>query len=113
MHLVTEFQCLHRLPKTKALVFTIHKYIDPLSELESSPEAADMMARSFAAKSEEQLDYALGTDREKRDAILEYVESIAERAGLGLCGDGGGGLAVAGAAGVMRYHHEQQERGKL
>ena len=57
MHLVVEFQCLHRLPETMALVFTIHKYIDPLSALAQTPEAADMMTRSWAAKSEEQMEY--------------------------------------------------------
>ena len=77
MHLVVEFQCLHRLPETMALVFTIHKYIDPLSALAQTPEAADMMTRSWAAKSEEQMEYALGADPEKRAAVVDYVRSAA------------------------------------
>ena len=97
MHLLSEFQCLHRLPETKALVFTIHKFVDPLSALEQAPEAADMMVpdfshhlnlmslsclsyfshfsqvRSWAEKSTEQMEYTLGTDPEKRRAIVEYL----------------------------------------
>ena len=35
MSVFTEFQTLRRLPKTQALVFSIHKYISPMASLQS------------------------------------------------------------------------------
>ena len=78
MHLVVEYQTLHRLPDTHALVFGIHKYIDPLSSLVHAPHAADMMVRSWDAKSPQQMEYMIGSDVAKRNEIVDYVRGIAE-----------------------------------
>lgn len=73
MHVFAEYQCLNRLPRTMALVFSIHKYIDPISALAQTPEAADMMARAWAARGPEQLHY-----QGVRPDLIEYVRGVAE-----------------------------------
>ena len=84
------------LPETNALVFTIHKFVDPLSALEQTPEAADMMVRSWEAKSDEQMAYTLGADPEKRRAIIEYVSGIAAK--------------VKKQRTVLHYHEQDQQQ---
>jgi cytochrome b involved in lipid metabolism len=81
MFVAAEFQCLHRLPRTKALVFTIHKYFSPMVALRSLPRAADMMARSFAEKSEQQLNYTLSADVDMRRKVMIYLAECADVGG--------------------------------
>lgn len=74
MSVFSEFQTLRRLPRTEALVFSIHKYISPMASLVDVPRAADMMYRAISEKSEEQLSYSLGNDMEKRRKVLAFLE---------------------------------------
>jgi hypothetical protein len=79
--LTAEFQSLHRLPKTNALVFTLHKYFAPLSALKETPESAAMMLRVLRHSAADKLEYTLGGDEVWRDALLAFLE---ERAGATL-----------------------------
>eukprot|EP01051_Picozoa_sp_SAG22_P000686 SAG22_NODE_20_length_32168_cov_40.859241_16_plen_546_part_00 len=81
MSVFTEFQTLKRLPKTQCLIFSIHKYISPMASLPDVPRAADMMYRALSEKSEEQLNYALGKDMEKRRKVMGFLAECSQVGG--------------------------------
>ena len=75
--LSAEFQSMHRLPKTHALVFTLHKYFTPLSGFRQSPEAAAMLLRTLEATPKDKLQYQLGENEEWHAAILGFLRDAA------------------------------------
>ena len=82
----SEFQSIHRLPKTHALVFTLHKYFASLAQLEETREgcrAAAMMLRVFDEMSEDKLLYTLGESEEWRANLRFYLASAATAAEVG------------------------------
>ena len=74
--MASEFQSMHRLPKTHALVFTLHKYFCSLRELRQSPEACAMLLRALEATPEDKMEYQLGEDPVWREALLEWLREV-------------------------------------
>lgn len=73
-----EFQTLHKLPETGAILFTIRIHLDPLGMIAAHPDAkrlASGMATSLAALDEDQQRYK-GL-AEARGELIERLEAIA------------------------------------
>eukprot|EP01047_Picozoa_sp_COSAG01_P033737 COSAG01_NODE_2497_length_7572_cov_3.992908_2_plen_589_part_00 len=73
-----EFQSMHRLPKTHALVFTLHKYFAPLSGFRQSPEAAAMLLRTLEATPKDKLQYQLGENEQWHRSVMEFLRDVAD-----------------------------------
>lgn len=73
LFLRVEYQTIRRLPKSNFIVFSIHNYIDSLSELKKAPKAAAVLEAAIANLTPEQRKYR---DMEKdgaRNRIIEYL----------------------------------------
>jgi hypothetical protein len=76
--ITAEFQSIHRLPRTHALVFTLHKYFCPLSALKSSPESAAMMLRVIQQSPADKQVYTLGEDPQWKAALINFLDQMAD-----------------------------------
>eukprot|EP01052_Picozoa_sp_SAG31_P027391 SAG31_NODE_2562_length_5475_cov_2.364769_2_plen_73_part_00 len=68
---------MHRLPKTYALVFTLHKYFAPLSGFRQSPKAAAMLLRTLEATPKDKLQYHLGENEQWHRSVMEFLRDVA------------------------------------
>ncbi|MGO1120893.1 heme-dependent oxidative N-demethylase family protein [Rhodovibrionaceae bacterium A322] len=73
-----ERQTLRRLPNSGAIVFGIRIYQHPLRSLEAQPKAALGLARTIADLPPDMASYK--SVRPFRKVMLEYLESVAEKA---------------------------------
>ena len=80
-----EYQSIIRLPVTRAIVFTLRTYIEPLSALSASPEAAEMLLLAVDGLTPERQEYLGMGDTAKRRSICEFLRQQA-RGGAGFRG---------------------------
>ena len=63
-------QGITRLPRTHAIVFTLHKYFAPISALKArAPEACAMLHRAFDVTPPDKLAYSLGEDEVRKPQL--------------------------------------------
>ena len=77
-----EFQTLRRLPRTRYILFTVRRYVDPMGNLERWPAAAAALAAAVRRKYKGTLSrHALG-EKENSAPLLAWLDRIATEAGL-------------------------------
>lgn len=72
-----ERQTLRRLPRTKAVVFSIRTYLTPLEKLASEPEVPERLAGAVRGWSEDVWSYKKGNLY--GDTLLEYLDSLIQQ----------------------------------
>lgn len=77
-----EYQTLRRLPKSRAIVFTVRSYVDPLRCLEAAPKAAAALGANLRRRYKGSFFYfALGRHASQR-ALLEYLDALSISGGV-------------------------------
>jgi hypothetical protein len=77
-----EFQTLRRMPASNCVLFTVRRYIDPLSAIEGYPAAAAAVAATLRRKYKGTLAKSGLGQKLGSSAVLHYLDGVAERAGL-------------------------------
>jgi dimethylamine monooxygenase subunit A len=75
-YIKVEYQTIRRLPQSRYILFTVKSMVDPLSSLESVPNAAKSLANSIRCMSSNVLNYKGIPNNDTRDVILSYLDSI-------------------------------------
>jgi hypothetical protein len=71
-----------RLPKSRAIVFTVRSYVDPLRCLEAAPKAAAALGANLRRRYKGSFFYfALGRHASQR-ALLEYLDALSISGGV-------------------------------
>ena len=83
-----EFQTLRRMPRSRWILFTVRRYVDPVRNLEAWPGAAAALAAAVRRKYKGTLARNGLGERENAERILGYLDRIAVEAGIapGLAG---------------------------
>ena len=83
-----EFQTLRRMPRSRWILFTVRRYVDPVRNLEQWPGAAAALAAAVRRKYKGTLARNGLGERENAERILGYLDRIAVDAGIapGLAG---------------------------
>ena len=71
----TEYQTIFSLPRSGCVVFSIHSYISPLTGMDRSPRAADMISRATKQMGPDTLQYR-GLSAQTRDNIVHHCDSL-------------------------------------
>ena len=73
---------MRRLPRTRCILFTVRTLVEPVTELEGSPEAATALAASLRGMSQAMRAYKGLLQPQAQDDMLAYLDSLTA-AGVG------------------------------
>jgi hypothetical protein len=79
--LKTEYQTLRRLPRTRAILFTVRTMVEPLPTLEAHPTAAAALAASLRGMSPAMRAYKGMASAGAAEEVLCYLEGLSAAAG--------------------------------
>jgi hypothetical protein len=77
-----EFQTLRRLPRTRYILFTVRRYVDPMGNLERWPAAAAALAGAIRRKYKGTVARSALGEKENSAPLLEWLDQVATEAGL-------------------------------
>ena len=80
--LLTEYQTIRKLPKTGAMCLAVHNYIDPIRDLERSPQAACVLRNSMNHMGPATMKYRDLEDPDTKAMIFSFLDNIVEEGTL-------------------------------